>query len=121
MKLAEEQNKQLVQEFEGKILPENHVVTRHVRRVLTRLLEANNLGTLSGPTNGMDQASGWSTMSANDVETTREWNLIVVNDDSIVNAAATYGKHPSILYRFHEMSNSGRECCGIHWHPSCLS
>lgn len=92
----------LVEEFQGKILPADHPITRHVRRVVTRILEANNLGTLksSSPRSHVIEIPGevWGA----DIEIGRteavapgaggrEWELMVVNDDKIVNAAASYG------------------------------
>ena len=49
LQLAEASHQQLLQEFKGKVLPPNHPLTRHIRRVTTRILEASNLGTLEAP------------------------------------------------------------------------
>ncbi|KAI0747380.1 hypothetical protein C8Q74DRAFT_1320563 [Fomes fomentarius] len=43
--LAEASYQGLLQEFEGKVLPPNHPLTRHIRRVAKSILEASNLGT----------------------------------------------------------------------------
>lgn len=84
------------------MLPENHPITRHVRRVVTRILEASNLGTLASPEPKSIAVSGptedlWSPETSFGSEPPpgaggREWNLMVVNDDRIVNAAASYGQ-----------------------------
>ena len=39
---------ELSREYRGKLLPPTHIVTQHVHRVVSRILEANDLGTLRG-------------------------------------------------------------------------
>ena len=40
-------------------------------------------------------------LNPENVKNTREWNLIVVNDDSVKNAMATYGvQQPSLIMLF---------------------
>ncbi|KAF9814269.1 hypothetical protein IEO21_05208 [Rhodonia placenta] len=99
-KLAKASHDELLAEFRGKVLPENHPVTRHVRRVVTRILESSNLGTLSSPESTYLPTHGasddlWSPQTQTDDVPPgaggRQWNLMVVNDDRIVNAAASYG------------------------------
>ncbi|TFK87113.1 hypothetical protein K466DRAFT_646059 [Polyporus arcularius HHB13444] len=96
--LAEASHQQLLQEFKGKVLPPNHPLTRHVRRVTTRILEASNLGTLDAPDvqrpKGTDEF--WSFTGNPDelppeVGGAKKWDLFVVNDDRVVNAMAAYG------------------------------
>lgn len=82
----------------------NHPITRHVRRVVTSILEANELGTLSS---GQDTSLVhrnpkpgvlWEPHDGNDGEAKRqiemhpgkEWNLLVVNDEKVVNAMASF-------------------------------
>ncbi|KAH8105371.1 peptidase family M48-domain-containing protein [Cristinia sonorae] len=105
--LAEESRQQLLHEFKGKILPADHPLTRHVRRVVTRLLDANDLGTLrsSGLPRRLQHQhqsdpDGLWNPDAEEVGRTedvapgvggREWELLVVNDDKVVNAMASYG------------------------------
>ncbi|TFY59203.1 hypothetical protein EVJ58_g5927 [Rhodofomes roseus] len=48
-KLARASHEALVAEYGRKVLPPNHPLTRHVRRVVERILEASNLGTLTPP------------------------------------------------------------------------
>ncbi|RPD56868.1 hypothetical protein L227DRAFT_578532 [Lentinus tigrinus ALCF2SS1-6] len=97
--LGEAAHQQLLQEFKGKILPPDHPLTRHIRRVTTRLLEASNLGTLDAPDvrrpKGTDEL--WS-FNGNPDEippevggSAKKWHLFVVNDDRVVNAMATFG------------------------------
>ncbi|KAH7925782.1 hypothetical protein BV22DRAFT_1010518 [Leucogyrophana mollusca] len=105
-KLAETAYAELLAEFDGKILPANHPITRHVRRVVTGILESSNLGSLrssepSRPRRGIEDVfwgeDPFSTPSdsveANNVPESggKEWNLLVVNDPKIVNAMATFG------------------------------
>jgi len=93
-------------------LPLNHPVTRHVRRVVSRILLASNLGTLSGETSleretGLAGFGGFDAFgrdvshsdvdlgaSAHPSETygpTKQWDVMVVNDRKMVNALAVPG------------------------------
>ncbi|KAN0075280.1 Peptidase family M48 domain containing protein [Tylopilus felleus] len=88
----------LVSEFEGKILPAQHPVTRHVHRVVSHLLEASDLGTLrsSGLPKSLTDDDGFWHDDPMDSHTSpdrsvKEWNLLVVNDPKIVNALASFG------------------------------
>ncbi|GBE85642.1 Mitochondrial metalloendopeptidase OMA1 [Sparassis crispa] len=100
-KLAETAREELLAEFKGKTLPPNHPLTRHVRRVVTRILESSNLGTLSSPEHRIVSPEQvledlWEPQLRSESETPpgaggRVWNLLVVNDDKIVNAMASYG------------------------------
>ena len=120
--LAKTAHSELLSEFQGKILPPNHPLTKHIRRVVATILEANDLGKLqdhdevghapqgllsrvfSPHPNGMVSPSdagndNWNPdssrpnieISSENVKNTREWNLLVVNDDKMANAMATYG------------------------------
>jgi metalloendopeptidase OMA1, mitochondrial len=108
--------------YSGKLLPPTHVITRHVHRIISRILEANNLGTLRGDlqtpirTGSMTQTGVGFGDSNSDVDegspdswdpdaagrssasrtASKEWNLLVVNDEKVVNAMAAPGK-PLIL------------------------
>jgi len=82
----------------------NHPITRHVRRVVTSILEANELGTLSSGQDASlanrDPKPGalWEPYEGNEGEAKRqmemrpgkEWNLLVVNDEKVVNAMASF-------------------------------
>ena len=85
-------------EFGGKTLPPNHPLTRHVHRIVTRILEQNNLGTLkkSAPV-----SAGWFSSGLDDPQIghsdgrpvgseEKVWELMVVKDDSIVNAMVSF-------------------------------
>lgn len=103
-KLAQAAYAQLLAEFRGKILPADHPITRHVRRVITGILDANNLGTLhSSEPHRQPSAEGdfWGedpygaarpqTVNATPESGGKEWNLLVVNDPKVVNAMAMFG------------------------------
>ena len=110
----------LLSEYEGKILPPDHIVTRHVRRIVTSILDSSNLGTLSGgsavlnrpdvtrssdaPNDVFDPDANQISAKNEDVTRPREWNLLVVNDDKIANAMASYGT--SIVLRIQQCSIS---------------
>ena len=96
-KLVEESKRALKEELGPRALPPNHPLTRHVHRIVTRILEANNLGTLTDP-NSSSGVSTWfgdpfGTHVDSDIPGTgkQQWELIVVKDDSVVNAMASYG------------------------------
>lgn len=130
--MAKESHEQFLQEFRGKILPPNHPLTQAVRDVVTRILEASNLGSLkTEPTfiqqNGTSIEDLWHADVQNSDEPVpggggREWRLIVVDNPEVVNAMASFGQRLTVhLYwkipskltqRLH------REYCGLHWHHS---
>ncbi|TFY57182.1 hypothetical protein EVG20_g8641 [Dentipellis fragilis] len=105
--LAEASYEQCMNEFGRRVLPPYHPATVHVRRVAARILEANNLGTLrsAGPrppksletilSGTPDDGETWDPdrASRGGVPGTgqREWNLLVVGDNKVVNAMATPG------------------------------
>jgi metalloendopeptidase OMA1, mitochondrial len=99
--MAEESYNQLVQEFQGKILPPNHPITRHVRRVVTRIIESSNLGTLkSDPSfiapSGVSTDDIWAPDFGRNESVVpgsggKEWQLMVVNDENMINAMASFG------------------------------
>ncbi|KAI0822120.1 peptidase family M48-domain-containing protein [Trametes gibbosa] len=96
--LADAAHQELLQEFKGKILPPNHPLSRHIRRVVERILEANGLGTLKAPevagTQVRPSADVWSAVDPDLIPPEvggKEWHLFVVNDDSVVNAMASFG------------------------------
>ncbi|EJD00558.1 uncharacterized protein FOMMEDRAFT_159294 [Fomitiporia mediterranea MF3/22] len=115
--LVKDEHTQLLKEYGGRILPPDHPITQQIRVVVSAILEANELGVLSN-TSVPTQGQKGSTSQTADVEiwdpdaeravtdfvaddkslsdpyiggAHREWNLIVVHDDSIVNAMAGSG------------------------------
>ena len=111
LQLAEAAYNELLAEFRGKILPSDHPITRHVQRVVTNILESSDLGHLrsSEPRRPLVQIIDdfWSEdpfttgRPSGDSSTPesggKEWNLLVVNDPSVVNAMATFGSLSSCL------------------------
>ena len=95
--------------YGGQILPPTHPVSRHVRRVVSRILSASNLGLLSGEPEaretlfGFDNFGGFGGFSSPDSDfgasahpsesygPRKEWDVIVVNDKKTVNAMAAPG------------------------------
>lgn len=96
--LEEESRKQLMEEFGAKTLPPNHALTLHVHRIVSRILEANHLGTLK---TSKPKSSTWFDDSfQGHIEDpvaapgARQWELMVVKDDHSVNAMASFGTSP---------------------------
>lgn len=99
------------------MLPPNHPLTRHIRNVVSKILEANQLGSLADephvvPLSSMEILLGTGNMpegtwdpdatphpregeasgEGSAIGPNRRWNLIVVKDDKIVNAMAAPGE-----------------------------
>lgn len=94
-RLEETARKELMEEFGAKTLPPNHALTRHVHRIVSRILEANHLGTLKTSTPPSKTWFGDPFQSHADdpiaSPNARQWELMVVKDDKIVNAMASFG------------------------------
>ncbi|OBZ73023.1 Mitochondrial metalloendopeptidase OMA1 [Grifola frondosa] len=93
--LVETAHQELLNEFKGKTLPYNHPLTRHIRHVVTRILESSNLGSLESPpahalTRPVHTDDPWVTPTKHNANE-MEWHLFVVNDDNMINAMASYG------------------------------
>ncbi|KAG6853501.1 hypothetical protein C0991_003775 [Blastosporella zonata] len=103
---------EILKEYQHHILPPNHILSRHVRRVVTQILTASNLGHIRGESSGLlphlvqppfggepgDEAAwdpdaqwGKSSDGGSGQPSEREWDVIVVNDPKVVNAMATPG------------------------------
>ncbi len=116
-------------------MPPNHPVTQHVRKVIERLLDANNLGTLKsarrpestqapGPESIWDVDSGFATGRTEEVNPGvggSEWELMVVKDDKTVNAMASYGQVPSLWLFTYEASLfcTNRQYRGLYRYITC--
>lgn len=104
VQLAEAAHQQLMHEFKGKVLPPNHPLSRHIRRVVERILEANNLGTLKSPdatSRLLPSTDVWSMGEPDRIPPEvggKEWHLFVVNDDKVVNAMASFGETLVVCY-----------------------
>jgi len=99
--MAKESHEELLKEFRGKILPPNHPLTQVVREVVTRILEASNLGSLKAEPTFIQQTGTsiedlWHADAQAREEPVpgsggREWRLMIVNDPKVVNAMASFG------------------------------
>ncbi|KAG5643753.1 hypothetical protein DXG03_009688 [Asterophora parasitica] len=101
---------QTIQEYEQLTLPPHHPLSRHVRRVVTRILAASNLGHIRGESSSQYTHGNSSPVPYHGEEGgeipwdpdarmnagvgegkyghKREWEVIVVNDPKMVNAQA---------------------------------
>ncbi|KAF6752363.1 peptidase family M48-domain-containing protein [Ephemerocybe angulata] len=100
---------EIYRDFKGQILPPNHPVSRHVRRVVSRILTASNLGVVQGEQTantspfgfgGVGGFGGFSTPDSSFGASThpseaygpqKEWDVVVVADRKTINAMATPG------------------------------
>lgn len=98
IKLEETARQEVKEMFGAQSLPPNHALTRHVHRIVSRILEANHLGTLKTSTPPSQTWFGdpfpGHTDDPSSNPNARQWELIVVKDDTIVNAMASFGNDP---------------------------
>jgi hypothetical protein len=104
--MAKASHEELLEEFRGKILPPNHPLTRAVSDIVTRILEASNLGSLKAEPSFIQQIGTsiedlWHADVQNREEPVpgsggREWRLMVVDDPKVVNAMASFGQRLAI-------------------------
>ena len=91
----------VLQEFQGQVLPRDHPLTRHVRRVASRIITSSNLGTVRGEAT-VSQLSNFqdvwnmdgvtkSTENASKNLSEKEWEVIVIHNQRLVNAFAVPG------------------------------
>lgn len=130
--MAKESHEQLLQEFRGKILSPNHPLTQGIRGIVTRILEASNLGSLkTEPTFTQQIGTSIEDLWHADVQNRdepvpgsggREWRLMVVDDPEVVNAMASFGQrltiHPFWKLPSKLTERSHREHRSLHWHHS---
>ena len=101
IQLAELSRREYRAEFEHATLPTTHPLSRHVQRVVSRILSASNLGVVRGDSSDnpvtmlpfVQGRNGYppSNIGGNTLGSTVEWDVIVVNDRRIMNALATPG------------------------------
>ena len=86
-------------------LPSNHMLSRHVRRVVSRILAASNLGVVRGdvPVSYLNDQNGGAGNDPWDPDVElrvgarqthgeeREWDIMVVNDPKMINAQVVPG------------------------------
>ncbi|KAF9263887.1 hypothetical protein L218DRAFT_1076826 [Marasmius fiardii PR-910] len=98
--LGDMTRKQTYQEHRGQIVPPDHPISIHVRRVVSQILSASNLGVVKGHTplvpSPIDDV--WNPDATTDFSRSdatlggqREWDVIVVHDRKMINAAALPG------------------------------
>ena len=98
------------EELKQSTLSPDHPISRHVRRVVTRILQASNLGSIRGEerqillspfglrvdTEGNvwnpDTDLGAAKIPGESYGPKKEWDVIVVNDKKMINAMANPGK-----------------------------
>ncbi|KAG6887564.1 hypothetical protein C0992_011787 [Termitomyces sp. T32_za158] len=105
---------EILQDNANQILPPNHIIARNIRRIVSRILYASNLGEirgystpLGGPGRPWGDAEGsWDPDSqrqnAYQSATPRQWEVVVVGNPKIVNAMAVPGTRAK--QRFKKMS-----------------
>lgn len=86
-----------------RILDDRHPLSRHVRRVVQRILSSNDLGSVKGMGSGLmrmdvfgsgdvwDPAVEGRSSSTTSIGPGKEWDVIVVNDPKVINAMAASG------------------------------
>jgi hypothetical protein len=94
---------QIRREIGDKILNDYHPLSRHVRRIVQRILSSNGLGSVKGMGGGLmrmevfgggdvwDPAAERRSSSTTSIGPGKEWDVIVVNDPNVVNAMAVAG------------------------------
>ena len=95
---AELSRKEYRAEFEHATLPTTHPLSRHVQRVVSRILSASNLGVVRGDSSYDNHVPILPFVqerdeypSANTLGSTVKWDVIVVDDRRIINAFAAPG------------------------------
>lgn len=100
--VGEMASREIKHEFRDRILPPDHPLSVHVRRVTSRILKHSNLGHVRGETSSLaiDEPLFGSTWTLEDpyaatIREThgpeKEWDVVVVHDKSIINASASPG------------------------------
>lgn len=113
--------KSLRNELQASILPPYHPLSRHVRRVVSRILQASNLGILHGEAHSPfvrsnfegdnwnpDADLGATTNPGPTYGPSKEWDVIVVDDPKMINAMASPGRYTfNILQNFYLLLQLG--------------
>ncbi|KAH0580173.1 hypothetical protein H2248_001697 [Termitomyces sp. 'cryptogamus'] len=94
----------ILKEHEKQILPPNHIISRHVRRIVAQILSASSLGHIrrgsahdlalsNGSSQPWDANELWDpdAQNQNTFEAQREWEVVVVHDPKVINAMAVPG------------------------------
>ncbi|KAL0063488.1 metalloendopeptidase [Marasmius tenuissimus] len=100
IQLGDVTREQTYQQYKGQILPPDHPLSNHVRRVVSQILSASNLGIVKShhPVTHSPMDDMWNPDATTDFSRSdatlggqREWEVVVVNDKKMVNAAALPG------------------------------
>ncbi|KAK1229021.1 metalloendopeptidase [Marasmius sp. AFHP31] len=98
--LGDVTREQIYQQYKGQILPPDHPLSNHVRRVVSQILSASNLGVVKShhPVAHSPMDDVWNPDATDDFSRSdatlggqREWEVVIVNDKKMVNAAALPG------------------------------
>jgi hypothetical protein len=119
-------------EHRDKILPVNHMLSRHVRRVVSRILAANNLGVVRGDDmtfssyiddRGGTGGDGWdpdAELGVGRGREEREWTVMVVNDPKLINAFVLPGiGSTQCVIRL--LIGHPRAHCRLYWNSTHMS
>ena len=115
-------------------LPPDHPITKHVERIVRRIITANNLGTLvvdnvQNQSKDAGFSSGWgggevgAELDSEGKEVGKPygpgktWDVIVINDPHTINAAANPGMYILLLQR---LTYPPRSYHGLYRHTSHL-
>ena len=87
-----------------KILDDHHPLSRHVRRVVQRILSSNDLGTVKGMRSGLMKTNAFGggggdawdlaaerRSSSMSIGPEKDWDVIVVDNPKVINAMAAPG------------------------------
>jgi len=122
--LADAARDELLQSFQGRLLPPNHPINIHVTRVVSQLLQSSNLGIVrsehaSSASNTDDEF--WQSDAGLREDPvpgsgTKEWTVMVVNDPKTVNAMAAFGTYFLTLSCANMRTKlARRKCRRFHW------
>lgn len=105
------------------------MLSKHVRRVVSRILSASNLGVIRGDSRssavpqGEQDTGFWNPdegVENTTAASTKEWDVIVVNDPKMVNAFASPGKSVFLLANHQIITWKGRIDRCLHGNSTCL-
>lgn len=94
---------QIRREMGDKILDDHHPLSRHVQRVVQRILSSNDLGSVKGMGSRLmrqdifgggdvwDPAAERGSSTTTSIGPGKEWDVMVVNDPQVINAMAVAG------------------------------
>lgn len=93
--IAKDRHNELLSVYGARIEPPESPITQHVRRIVTKILEANELGYLSSVNHSESREEGnddvWNWVDRVPGSGGREWNVLVVHDPDTINAMVSFG------------------------------